>query len=374
MGLFTAITWGMLGAYLLLILYYLTGWLMIRIFKMDRKYQNPKNTFTIIIPVRNEAQTIQSCLSHIIKQHYPKNLFEILVIDDFSDDHTTAQVKQFAPGTDIRIRLIQLDESGKGQFTKKAAISRGIEQAEFDWIILTDADCTRGPDWLASIDVFINQHHPDMIYAPVEFTAVNLFSRLQAIEFAGLVGIGAAAMAWKQPNMCSASNLIFSKSIFREVNGYVNNSGIASGDDTFLMYKFFKHNRNGIHFMKCKEAIVTTEANVSLKQFAQQRRRWVSKTKHYPDKSVIAVQSFIYFMNLFILIQLFIQPMQGIGMLCVKLLVEGVFMLLILHFFEKKRYFILLPLLEVIHVLYILIIGLWANIGRFTWKGREFSK
>lgn len=364
----------MLLAYLLLIFYYLIGWLKIRVFKLDREKQNPKNTFSIIIPVRNEAQTIQSCLSHIVKQHFPKNLFEILVVDDFSDDQTPELVKQFALTTNIKIHLIQLNESGNGLFTKKAAISRGIEQAEFDWIILTDADCTRGPDWLASIDAFINQHQPDMIYAPVEFKAYNLFSRLQAIEFAGLVGIGAAAMAWKQPNMCSASNLILSKSIFREVNGYVNNTGIASGDDTFLMYKFFKHNRNGIHFMKCKEAIVTTEANVSLTQFAQQRRRWVSKTKHYPDKSVIAVQSFIYFMNLFILIQLLILPMQGIGMLGIKLLVEGTFMLLVLHFFEKKRYFIFLPLLEVIHVVYILIIGLWANIGRYTWKGREFNK
>lgn len=373
MELLNIITWGMLLAYLLLILYYMTGWIRIREFKRGPGIREPGQRYSILIPVRNEALTIQSCLQHLIHQHYDNVQYEIIVIDDFSEDNTAELVRQMAQTSAVPIRLIKMDELELSRTTKKEAITCGIELAAYDWIILTDADCTRQAEWLSSIDAFLDLHHPDMIYAPVEFSTRNIFTRLQAMEFAGLVGIGAAAMAWKRPNMCSAANLIFSKSIFREVHGYAHNTGIASGDDTFLMYKFFKRNPNGIRFMKCKEAIVTTEANISLQQFVQQRLRWVSKNKHYPDKSVIAVQAYIYITNLLILIQLFIQPIQGIEMLGVKMLVEGTFLLLILHFFGKKHYLIFLPLVEVVHIAYILIIGLWANMGRFTWKGREFS-
>ena len=44
--------------------------------------------FTVIIPARNEAANIKACVDSILNQDYPANAFEIIVIDDFSEDDT----------------------------------------------------------------------------------------------------------------------------------------------------------------------------------------------------------------------------------------------------------------------------------------------
>ena len=48
---------------------------------------NQANTqFTVIIPARNEAANIKTCVESVLAQDYPADAFEIIVIDDFSDD------------------------------------------------------------------------------------------------------------------------------------------------------------------------------------------------------------------------------------------------------------------------------------------------
>ncbi|MEN9702477.1 MAG: hypothetical protein RIR55_1819, partial [Bacteroidota bacterium] len=51
--------------------------------------------FTVVIPARNEAPNIKACIDSILTQDYPKEHFEIIVIDDFSEDDTAFLVKAF---------------------------------------------------------------------------------------------------------------------------------------------------------------------------------------------------------------------------------------------------------------------------------------
>jgi len=65
---------------------------------LNKKSSNIKNYSTkvsIIIPVRNEASTIIQCLNDMLCQDYPDQLFEVIVSDDFSEDHTPEFVQKF---------------------------------------------------------------------------------------------------------------------------------------------------------------------------------------------------------------------------------------------------------------------------------------
>ena len=53
--------------------------------------------FTVIIPARNEASNIKACVDSILIQDYPVDAFEIIVIDDFSEDDTAFIVKCIKP-------------------------------------------------------------------------------------------------------------------------------------------------------------------------------------------------------------------------------------------------------------------------------------
>ena len=102
--------------------------------------------FSVIIPVRNEANTIGQILKHLSGQNYPKDLFEVIVVDDFSDDDTVDQVIQSKDSLDISIRLVQLeDESQQG---KKHALTAGVKASAHETIVTTDADCWFGENWI----------------------------------------------------------------------------------------------------------------------------------------------------------------------------------------------------------------------------------
>ncbi len=366
------ITIGLLVCYTILIIVYWMGWLSIPHFIAPSISSNHRITYSVLIPARNESFVISKCLEDLMKQDFDSNLFEVLVINDYSTDETSAMVLNTIETSGFaRIRLLHMADDMKQRRTKKAAITFGVENAQGDYIILTDADCERGTNWLETIDSFVRTQYPKLIYAPVAFKANNVFEKIQAMEFAGLVGIGASAIAMKNPNMCSAANLVFEKKVFHEVDGYTGNDGIASGDDEFLMHRVFKRYPDGVRFLKHRGAIVTTTANASLKQLADQRRRWVSKSTKYENRYITAILVGAYLFNAAVAWFLITDWQKGIWLLLTKTLVEGVFLYSVLDFFKRKRYLLFLPVAEVFHIIYVLVIGIWANAGTYNWKGRN---
>jgi cellulose synthase/poly-beta-1,6-N-acetylglucosamine synthase-like glycosyltransferase len=350
------------------------GWLLIKEYKSV--LYEPTQYFTILIPARNEAKVINDCLNSILAQEYPADKYEIIVIDDHSEDETSLIVKQFISLNPFyNIRLIALHEH-LPHGNKKEGITLGVSMAKFEHILLTDADCLRGTLWLHSIAHFIQNKPAKMLYAPVFFSAENTFEKIQSLEFAGLVGIGAAAIQLKNPNMCSAANLMFTKTAFESVDGYKDNMHLASGDDEFLLHKVFKKYPNEVWFLKDKRAIVSTSPNASLDQLAQQRKRWVSKSTKYDERYITAILVGAYLFNLSIVVNLVVGIWQapyfyvGICQLVIKTLVEGLFLYQICAFFKERKLLFLLPLAEPFHILYVLIIGIWANTKPFTWKNR----
>lgn len=79
-------------------------------------------SFSIIIPARNEEKNIGSCLESILKNHYPASHYEIIVIDDFSTDLTGSIVQDLArQHKNVRLLLLKdLLEDPINSYKKKA--------------------------------------------------------------------------------------------------------------------------------------------------------------------------------------------------------------------------------------------------------------
>lgn len=361
--------------YALLIVIYFYGWLRIRDYSnLPDVSDTNVASYTVVIAARNEENTIKSCLLSIVNQQFDKNRVEVIVIDDHSTDQTAIQVLDFINHhPEDKIKLIRLQELNEPIQNKKQAITYAISQSNSTHIILTDADCTRGIKWLKAIDRFIAIRKPVFIYGPVEFSASTVFEKIQAMEFAGLVGIGASAIQLGYPNMCSASNLIFSKDVFDEVGGYKGNDHIASGDDEFLLHRTYRRYPNQVCFLKNRDAVVYTTANASIMQLAEQRRRWVSKSTKYENRYITAILVAAYLFNLLIVVNAFIHPQMALAMLVTKTIVEGAFLYSILSYFRLANYLWYLPVAECFHVIYVIVIGVWGNFSSYTWKGRKHT-
>lgn len=102
---------------------------------------NSKRPFvSVIIPVYNDSDRLKTCLAALEQQNYVKDLYEIVVVDNGSDDYVAVKqmVAQFP-----HARLTQ--ESTPGSY---AARNQGIEIARGDVFAFTDADCIPANDWI----------------------------------------------------------------------------------------------------------------------------------------------------------------------------------------------------------------------------------
>ena len=120
---------------------------------------------------------------------------------------------------------------------RKRAIRYGIEQSIGDIIVTTDADCIYADDWLSSL-VSNFEDSVGFVSGPVEFKDNgNVFSKLQKLEFAGLIFTGAGLIGAGKPTICNAANIAYRKKAFDEVNGFEYDMDLSSGDDELLMQK-----------------------------------------------------------------------------------------------------------------------------------------
>lgn len=104
---------------------------------------SPAPFVSVVIPARDEAQNIGACVRSLAASSYPG--FEIIVVDDRSEDDTGAIVQALAAGNATDIRLVQGQALPEGWFGKPWACWQGAEIAKGELILFTDADTVHGP-------------------------------------------------------------------------------------------------------------------------------------------------------------------------------------------------------------------------------------
>jgi len=101
---------------------------------------------SVIIPARNEEINIGACVASIVMSEYPS--YEVIVVDDQSQDGTAEIVRGLENGNAQEIRLIAGEPLPEGWFGKPWACSQGAASAKGDLLLFTDADTVHAPDLL----------------------------------------------------------------------------------------------------------------------------------------------------------------------------------------------------------------------------------
>lgn len=368
----------LLAAYLVLMIAYCIGWQRQKDFVLPANY-TPHTFISIIIPARNEEQNIKNCLDAILAQHYPEELYEVIVVDDHSTDRTAAIASGYNnPNVQCINLAAYLNKNEEIIAYKKKAIATGIAHSKGELIVTTDADCVAGAEWLMNIAAIYEQQKPAMIVAPVKFTTNNsIVENFQLLDFMSMQGITVSSLQLNLGSMSNGANLAFSRAAYDAVNGYAGVDHLASGDDYLLMVKMKKAYPQGIVYSKSQQAIVSTPPQPDRKSFFQQRVRWASKSGKYDDKKMTAILSMVYLFNLsflFLLIEsIFYHQLLliALGMLVVKTVIELLYLAPVARFYGSSRYLWVFPLLQPLHIAYIISAGFMGSIGSYEWKGRK---
>ena len=336
-------------------------------------------SFSIVVPVRNEAHCIVRLLSCLRLQYFPAARYEVIVVDDHSTDASAAVVSRFINTHELPFfRLLETPaggaEAGRG---KKAALARGIAAARHDYIITCDADCVMGPDWLPAMAGAVSHFNPHMLIGPVGIESPDdLFGSLQALEMLALTAVTAGAAGQGKAVLCSGANLLFRRDLFHRVGGYQGNEHLASGDDVFLLHKFKGLDDSVIHFVRDRRAMVYTPAANSAGSFFRQRARWIAKTTAYRDIASLFSAAVAGGFNLLLLLATALALFLPAGWFYYTLLlwlIKGLADFFLIggtaRFFRRKALLYRYPLAWLLYPFYVLIINVFAILGKGEWKG-----
>lgn len=362
--------------YILLIGALSVGWHRARRVRLGVKTNRGSTRISVIIPLRNESAHIDRLLSALACQDFPGARWEVVAVNDHSQDDTLKRLQWWQAYAGISLRVL---ENAAGEAGKKAALSRGIAQAGGDLIVTTDADCRMEAGWLSQLAAFYEQHKPYLMFSPVVFEEQEpvFSSRLQSLESMSLLATAAGSSQMGRPVFCNAANMAFPKHIFEQLEDPMRRY-IASGDDTMLLLNIKKLDRSRIKFNPGREAVVTTLPTTSLREFWNQRKRWASKSRHYRDPDILTAGALVLLANLWLVIlalgslfsSAFTTPLMAgfaVKMSCDALLIWPA-----ATFFNKHQLlWIFLPG-QLLYPFYSTLTAIAGWAGRFTWKNRHY--
>ncbi len=120
-------------------------------------------TVSIIVPARNEEDNINRCIRSLLEQDYSQ--FEVIAVDDGSTDNTAHLLDELAQThpQGSRLWILRLrDELPVGWAGKPHALHRGVQEAQGEWLLFTDADTWHAPNALRSAITQATQEGTDL--------------------------------------------------------------------------------------------------------------------------------------------------------------------------------------------------------------------
>jgi glycosyltransferase involved in cell wall biosynthesis len=348
-------------AYLSLIVVLIRGWNKTPFFDAEtiptQQESAQQHKPSVVVCCRNEAHHLPALIDALRNQGCQS--FELIWVNDHSTDQTQEVLeKSLIHFTDAKI--IQSPVPGK-----KQAQRAGIIAAKGDFIITTDADCVPASTWIETMVDFQSQQQADLIIAPVKFyRGKSLFTRLQQLEFATLVGSGMGAAGAGMPVFCNAANMAFTKQAWLESAGDLHEE-VLSGDDVFLLHSI-KQRKGKVALLKSMRAMVVTGYQKTLKSFCRQRLRWASKSPEYKDVDTIVIGIIVAAINLLLPVlaivavyNLQLWLLFGVVFL-LKLMIDALFLMTIRSFFQLKITVFNILLLAIFYPFYFFGVGMFS--------------
>ncbi|MBT7617551.1 MAG: glycosyltransferase [Calditrichaeota bacterium] len=331
---------------------------------------------SIVIAARNEEKDIGNTLQHVLAQDYSEEMYEVIVVDDRSEDDTSKIVKTLSE-TDPRVQHIRQTEIEEHLSPKKQALERGIQTAIGEIIITTDADCIPAKGWIRAL---VSRFKPDtgMVLGQARFEigeSPPLWQRLQSLDFRSQ-GYAAAGLAVSgMPFSCTGASLAFRKQAYEDVNGYDGVTKLISGDDELLLAKICQ-SKWKVNVSRETDVVVPTRPPLSLRELWFQRIRWGSKALF------IQTSRKLFLMGVFLfLLSLSIGPIVSIlfsswwlliGMFTLKCVLDLLSVAIGKTVYREKVNWIDFFLLELIHAPALVLLTTAGHIFSFEWKGQTF--
>ena len=364
-----------------IILIFCTGVFLIGLFYFYRGLDQLKNQqrtkiqprVSVIVSAHNEEKDLHDCLKRLMRQRYPKEKIEFIIVNDRSTDHTPTIIENYVK-KDARFKTFTIHDRLPDFAPKKRAIHEAIQCATGELILLTDADGRPGLRWVETVvSYFTPDTHMVIGYAPYRIKPARHFiKRLLALEYLSHAAVAAASTGLGWPLTCVGTNMAYRKSLFLEIGGFGPYKTHLSGDDDLFLTLVREAGKYRIKYATDFHAHVFNNPPQLWSKFLHQRMRYASKGFKYPFKVTMGL-IFYYLFNLILAtktllaLAAFSFPVGLTSAWLLKMFGEFFFMNKAARVLKDLRGLILLPFASVLHPFYVVIFGFLGQLGYFKW-------
>lgn len=253
--------------------YFIVVFLLVLLKNKNRLYDSP--TFdnndelpkvSIIISAYNEEDKISDCIESLKAVDYPRDQYEVIILNDGSKDKTSSIVAKYADGKNI---VFVDNKENKG---KAACLNQGISLAKGSYVACMDADTVVPKDILKKIVPYFKDNEIGSVTVSIEVNnPKNFLQRIISIEY--ILGLSLFLKVFSSLNCIHVTPgpfSIYRKSLLDKINGFDENN---ITEDLEIAYRIHK---SGYKIANCMNVAVKTITPHNFKDLYRQRKRWYS--------------------------------------------------------------------------------------------------
>lgn len=293
------------------------------------KLNNKRYRVSVIIVSRNEASNLKDLLLCLVNQDYPKDLYEVILADDDSEDNTEEIVAQFSE-SGLNIQYLKVLGRESVISPKKHALEKAISLSQGEIILTTDADCILPITWITSM---ISSFSDDVsmvagysrTFLP-SWDKARILHKYEHFDFAVTYLVLAGGYTLGKSWACIGQNLAYRKAAFYDVGGFSRIKDLLSGDDVNLM-QLMRRKGHKIVFNFLPASFVYTRPVKSWGRFINQRSRWASNMKYQLKFNpefffILLTMAFIYWGGIVMMLFSF---RLGLAIFALRILIENIY-------------------------------------------------
>jgi len=342
----------------------------------DALNQTKSPFLSIIIAVKNEEKNLNILIESLYNQSLPKDLFEIIIINDESEDNTPDILDNYRNKIS-NLKFYNSTKPPKKWDRKMWALSQGIELAKGDIILHTDGDCMVEKKWAEKILERFTNPNIGVVISKTPLIGKNLWGKILEIENYAQDIFGALGIGHNLFFTCNGRSLAYRKKYFDDVGGFDKISNIIGGDDDLLVHKIINKKHCKISYVADDLTAVYSKCPHDIKEFVRQRFRYASKIRsfyklNFVSKELKLIMPFLFLINFFTCYAIIYlgYTVNMILFLCVFIKFVSDYLL---FYFSKiklspKINFVHYIFLSLFHPFYIVIFSLLGPFISVKWK------